>query len=496
MRNIFTIASREFKSIVLTKTYIASILLVPIVCFATIAIAFSLQFINVLAKPNLPNVIIDREGAFSNFLLQSSQNQISKLNLEIYVADPVQMSSLNKSLKFYDLNKSQEKSLEKVIKQKIQKQQIAGSVEIPQDFAVTNKVIYISRNNLTHTLPGELDSLLNQFRLAKLGSENKITQEQIKKILEPIQVEAISIVEQNKKGKGKESSSIRLLAAAAIYGILSICIAIHGSKLTMSILEEKKTKIVEMLLSTVKPLEFMWGKILGSAAAAILQTGIWSVMLFFLFVNSGAMVFDSTAKIIVGSSSASALGSNSGQVSNYTPRAGTDLLKAGNFTNGIHEEASIEMLDNPHISANPELLIYLIIFAITGFLLYATLFAAVGAIASSVTEAQYLETPLVFLMMFPTYLFLPLIDNPNGPVIIASSFFPYFSPFVMYSRICVDQVPFTQIFISIVLLILAIVINVLLVSALYRGGVLLYGKKINFTELFNLSKNLIHLKKP
>jgi ABC-2 type transport system permease protein len=172
------------------------------------------------------------------------------------------------------------------------------------------------------------------------------------------------------------------------------------------------------------------------------------------------------------------------------------LLKAGNFTNGIHEEASIEMLDNPHISANPELLIYLIIFAITGFLLYATLFAAVGAIASSVTEAQYLETPLVFLMMFPTYLFLPLIDNPNGPVIIASSFFPYFSPFVMYSRICVDQVPFTQIFISIVLLILAIVINVLLVSALYRGGVLLYGKKINFTELFNLSKNLIHLKKP
>lgn len=481
MSNIVTIALREFKSIVFTKSYVASIVLVPLVVFATIVVAFSLQFVNIVSKPLLENVIIDETGKLSTFISQNTHSGKEKLHLQIYssnhVIDKKEIAKLN-DLKVVLHSMSELKPVE--LKQKIKSEKLEGMLVIPKSFFEDSQVQYTARNNLMGILPRGLLQMLDAFKINRLRQESRLSEEEVKKILQPIQAETFSVVEVHTKDKGKESSSIRLLAAAAIYGILSICIAIHGSKLTMSILEEKKSKVMEILLSAVKPIEFMWGKILGSAAAAILQTGIWSTILFFAFIRSGAMVFDLTARAIV----------KSGQMgSSFSPTAGHELIQSA-----IKEQVGIEALNNPQISVNPEMLTYLILFTIMGFLLYATLFASVGAIANSVTEAQYLETPLVFLMMFPTYLFLPLLENPNGPVIVGSSFFPYFTPFVMYSRICVDQVPFKQIAISVLILLVAILVNVYLVSGLYRANVLLYGKKITIGEVFKLFKQCFWVK--
>jgi ABC-2 type transport system permease protein len=471
MSKILVIAWREFKAIVLTKSYLASILLVPLVVFGTIVIAFSLQFINIASKPVLPAAILDQSGELSQFILH--KNGGKDLNLQIYNTSNASLKACQELSKLKVICFTQpEFSLTKLQSQ-IKLGKLEGLLTIPSHFFESRKVTYLSRNNLMGALPPELNQMLERYRFYKLKQKTNLQSTDLDLILKPISVQTISLIE-NKKGRN--SSSLRLLAAAAIYGILSVCIAIHGSKLTMSILEEKKTKIVEILLSSVKPIEFMWGKILGSGAAAILQTGIWSAMLFIGFVRSGAMVFETTARVIIKSGQAGAA---------LDPLAGTQVVGAA-----VQETANLSALSNPQIALNPAMLTYLVLFTITGFLLYATLFAAVGALANSVTEAQYLETPLVFLMMFPTYLFLPLIENPNGPVIVASSFFPYFSPFVMYSRICVDQVPFWHIMLSLLFVVLAIGINVYLVSGLYRAGLLLYGKKVTFKELGGLLKNI------
>jgi len=473
MPNILTIALREFKAIVLTKSYIASILLVPLVVFFTIAVAFSLQFVNIAAKPILNTVIVDQTGELRRYLTERSSEHKEKLHLLIYsqdqgVADTQTLQNI--AVQYRPIAAFDEQN----DKEEIRNGKLEGLLIIPSNFFERSQVKYASRNNLMGILPRGMIQMLDAFKLNHLRKEGSLSQEEINKILQPIQAETISVIQGNQRDKGKDSSSIRLLAAAAIYGILSICIAIHGSKLTMSILEEKKSKVMEILLSAVKPIEFIWGKILGSAAAAILQTSIWSALLFFIFIKSGAMVFDITARAIV----------KSGQMgTSFSPTAGQELVQST-----IKENVTIDTLTNPHISVNPETLIYLVSFTILGFLLYATLFAAVGAITNSITEAQYFETPLIFLMMFPTYLFLPLLENPNGPVIVVSSFFPYFTPFVMYSRICVDQVPFWQIMISITLLLIAIVSHGALVAALYRANVLLYGKKLTLTELIKLVK--------
>jgi ABC-2 type transport system permease protein len=485
MSNILNVAKREFKSIVLTKWYIASIVLVPLVVFVTIVLAFSLQFINIASKPVLSTVIADETGELSAFLVKNSLLLSQKLNLEIYSRKPI-LKSQNEKLQSLNVQTYEWKLYNpQVISDKIKNEKLEGSLNIPADFFEKSEVKYFARNNLMGALPDKLKQMLEGFRLNQLSASTNLSQAQLQKILSPIKAETFSLVAVNKKDKGKDSNSMRLLAAVVIYGILSICIAIHGSKLTMSILEEKRTKIMEILLSAVTPVDFMWGKILGSASAAFIQTGIWSVLLFFAFVLSGSAVFETTARAMI---------KNSQAPSSISVTAGSEIIKST-----INENASFKALEQPQITINPEMLIYLIVFTVAGFLLYATLFAAVGAIANSATEAQYLETPLVFLMMFPTYLFLPLIENPNGPVIVLSSFFPYFSPFVMYSRICVDQVPFSQIILSLGLLVAAIGLNVLLVSALYRAGVLLYGKKLTIAELWNvvnLSVQKVYLIKP
>lgn len=472
-QNIWTIASREFKAIVLTKSYIASIFLVPLVVFFTLVIAFSLQFINIVTKPQLPTAIHDQSNRLVSFIVTNNTNPKIPLNFQIYCEAAAETNGLVEKLDSLKIKwfPPQSFDLEK-LKVQIEKQKLESVLIIPAEFFKDSKVTYIARNNLTGSLPPRLQQMLEAYRLNYLRKKVNISQEELNQILQPIQIEARSVIVEQAKGTSNDSISLRLLAAAAIYGILSICIAIHGSKLTMSILEERKSKVMEMLLSAVKPIEFMWGKILGSAAAAILQTGIWSAFLFFAFVRSGAAVFDLTARTIVKTNSSNQL---------LNPMAGTEMIKSA-----VNESANIGVLDNPQIPINPEMLIYLVIFTITGFLLYATIFAAIGAVANSVTEAQYLETPLVFLMMFPTYLFLPLIENPNGNVIVYSSFIPYFTPFVIYSRICVDQVPFSQIALGLGILLVAIAVNVFFVSAIYKTSLLLYGKKITLKELWKM----------
>jgi ABC-2 type transport system permease protein len=475
LRNIGIITAREFKTIVFTKSYLASIFLVPLVVFLTLVLAFSLQFINIASKPQLRTVILDNTDRLSNFITTNNTDFSVRLNFKIY-----EESKIKDDKKIQTLDKIKVKVLPakdfriESLKAQIKDQKLEGILIIPTDFFENSKVTYIARNNLTGSLPPRMKQMLEAFRLNRLRAQLKISQEELGQILKPIDVNSVSVIVERDKGKPKDSISLRLLAAAAIYGILSICIAIHGSKLTMSILEERRSKVMEVLLSAVKPIEFMWGKILGSTLAAVLQTGIWSAMLFFAFIKSGAAVFEITARTIVKSGA-------SGQV--LDPTGGTELVQ-----NAVNESANIAMLDQPQIPINGEMLLYLIIFSVAGFLLYATIFAAIGAIANSVTEAQYLETPLVFLMLFPTYLFLPLIENPSGKVIVYSSFFPYFTPFVLYSRICVDEVPFFQIALGLGLLLLAIAVNIFFVSVIYKTSLLLYGKKITAGELWKMFK--------
>ncbi|MDX1918894.1 MAG: ABC transporter permease [Candidatus Caenarcaniphilales bacterium] len=469
--NYLVIAWREFKTIVFTKWYLASIVLVPLVVFCTIVGAFFIQFANVSAQKPKPLIIADRSGKLGDYL--ASKGQIYTLvNMQLY-SDTSPKGSSQRFLKWQPLqNLPPLKDLEN----QIEAEKYAGLLEVPADFFEKSEVRYITRNTLTGSLPFGMQEYLENYRLEQEIALNGLTSEQVESLRSNVKVNSISVILRQGTKKAAPDNAVRILAAVCIYGILSIAIAIHGSKLTMSILEEKSSKIVEILLSCVKPLDLMWGKIIGGATAAILQMSIWGFLLFLIFVYSGAQVFEGVAHGVVASGQTYA-----GGVSALTSK--TQLVK-----NTIQSNATPEDILKPKIKLDWKLLMLFFVFAITGFVLYATVFAAVGAVASSVTEAQHLETPLVFLMMFPTYLFLPMMENPNGPVIVLSSFFPYFSPFVMYSRICVDQVPWEEILLSILLIVLAIVLNIYIVSALYRAGILLYGKKLTMQEVFMLIK--------
>jgi ABC-2 type transport system permease protein len=94
-----------------------------------------------------------------------------------------------------------------------------------------------------------------------------------------------------------------------------------------------------------------------------------------------------------------------------------------------------------------------------------------------------METPLVFLLLFPSYMFWPLVQNPEGTMVVAGSYFPFFTPFVMYARMCVGEAGFLEATLGAGIMLVAIFVNVLLVSAIYRAGFLIYGKRPSFMEI-------------
>jgi ABC-2 type transport system permease protein len=250
----------------------------------------------------------------------------------------------------------------------------------------------------------------------------------------------IKIIRTTKHGEGEDSGQT-FIVAVSLAILLYTTLIMYGVITMRSVLEEKTSRIVEVLISSLRPFQLLTGKVIGIAGVAFTQYMIW--------IASAALL--GTYGVVV--------------VNTLRPTA-----------------------DFPHIHLSAGLLIYPIIFFVLGYLLYASLYAAVGAEASNDQDAQQLQWPITLPLVFSFVMFYMVVRDPNSHTAVLLSEFPFFSPILMVLRIAAETPPFWQIGLSIVLLALTTVGVAYFSARIYRVGILMHGKRPSLIELLRWLK--------
>ncbi len=264
----------------------------------------------------------------------------------------------------------------------------------------------------------------------------------------------------------KGLNEIKIIIGGLFGYFIMMFIIIYGNMVMRSVIEEKTNRIIEIIVSSVKPFQLMMGKIIGTSMAGLLQFLIWGVIGGILLTIASAV-----------------LGINA------TPgMASAEMMQAGSM---LPPELMVdvqnyvtEILSLPLIS----LFIYFLIFFIGGYFLYSSLYAAIGAAVDNETDTQQFLFPILLPLMLGVYIgFFTVIKDPHGSIATIFSMIPFTSPIVMLMRIPFG-VPMWEVILSIVLLFGTFILVVWLAAKIYRIGILMYGKRPSWKELYKWLK--------
>lgn len=237
-----------------------------------------------------------------------------------------------------------------------------------------------------------------------------------------------------------QSGSASFLLAYIMSFMLYLALLLYGMQVMMSVVEEKSTRIIEVLVSSMSPFELLLGKVLGVASVALLQLGIWA---------GTAMALTTYRVPIAGKFGASA--------------------------------ATVSDLPIPNIS--PTMLVVFLSFFVLGFFFYSAMYAAVGSMCNSHQEAQQSQIPVTLFIAAGLMLMFSLLSEPNGAMAHTLSLVPFFAPFVTPVRYSLSPMPWTELLLSALAMIAGVVAVVWIAARIYRVGILSYGKKPKLGEL-------------
>jgi ABC-2 type transport system permease protein len=316
---------------------------------------------------------------------------------------------------------------------------------------IENSIEVYSENQMSLSIKlnieNEIDKQLTNIYLVKNGIDlDKIKNSESKTSLKTFVVDDEG---QNTAGNSEASFGIGLVGGFLIY----IFIFMYGTMVMRSVIEEKTNRIVEIIISSVKPFELMFGKIISVALVGLSQFVMWIILgSVFLLIANGLL---STEVDITN------LSANEGVVS----------------------EINASLISLPIKT----LLITFLIYFLGGYLLYGSLFAAIGSASDQETDSQQFIVPITIPLILSFILVQVIIDNPHSGLAYWLSMIPFTSPIIMIARIPFG-VPIHELILSITLLILGFLFTTWLAGKIYRVGILMYGKKISYKELWKWLK--------
>ena len=274
-------------------------------------------------------------------------------------------------------------------------------------------------------LEGAISQGLTERRLERAGLDRSL----IKGFTKRVDLDTNKLTAE---GGAQADGGLGFVIAFIMLFFMYMTVLFYGMFTMRGVIEEKQSRIVEIVVSSVRPTEMMLGKVIGIGAVGLTQIGIW--------IASVALL--ST----VGVSMFASKGIN-------LPRIPLSLLG------------------------------YFVIFFILGYFLFATLYALVGATVGSEEEAQQAQFPVTILVVIPMMIFTTIIANPNSTMAITLSMIPFFAPTLMMMRIAVINPPFWQVLLSMAIMVVTILGAIWLAAKIYRVGILMYGKRPSITEL-------------
>ena len=415
MRSVWLIIKREYLTAVKTKAFVITTILLPLVGIGFFLLIVFL--VNHQPTKTFRLAIVDNAGGLASSIAQGLHAKLPDGQPQFTVVRLIERPAAGEGT-------------ESGLRAQILSGALDAYLLVPQD--LTKSVQLHTRNPGDFALQGPLVAAVNRALILNRLSARGIHVEDASEITRGASLELIKVSKSGETVERGQSVGISIALVLLLY----MSLLIYGILMMRSVLEEKTTRTMEVLISSVKPFQLLAGKILGVAGTAFTQLLIWIVSLVVLLSYGAAM--------------ASSMGPNS-------PLA------------GVHIPAS--------------LMVYAAVFFVGGYFLYSAMYAAIGAACSSEHDAQQMQwlatAPLVFTMC----IYSLVLSDPSSSVSIALSEVPFFAPVLMPLRISLQTPPFWQIAISIVLLFCTTIGAVFASAKIYRVGVLMYGKRPSLPEL-------------
>ncbi|WP_375236213.1 ABC transporter permease [Winogradskyella sp.] len=435
MNHLSLIIKREYLTKIKNKSFIIMTFLSPLIMIALISVVAYLSQLNNDKKRTIS--ILDESGLFSETFKNTANttyNYISNSTVreaKAFVKEKEQYGLL------YISN---------------------GDLE-----TVSKSVRFYSEDSPSLTIMSGLENKIER----KLREEKLISNGLDIKQIENSRVN-VSVAQESFEGqKSSKIDNILKLAFGGITGyLLFMFIIIYGNMIMRSVIEEKTSRIIEVIISSVKPIQLMMGKIIGTSLAGVTQFAIWIILLGVL----------STILSIV---------FNIDLMSVQTPQQ--EVVQQAMDNPVLQDEITLALQSFQNLPL-ANLIIAFLLFFIGGYLLYSSLYAAVGAAVDNETDTQQFMLPILMPLILAVYVgVFTVIDDPHGTVSMIFSFVPFTSPVVMLMRIPFG-VPIWQQIVSLIILIGTFTSTVWFAAKIYRVGILMYGKKASYKELFKWLK--------
>lgn len=367
----------------------------------------------------------------------------------------------NAEFSYHDLSKIDMQFL----KDSVISERYAGLIYIPKTDSlstVQNQVQYISNDSPSMDYIFDVEDVIAR----------KITQYNYEKLA--LDTTRINLAKAKvdivlKKASGEDTvkglNEIKLFLGGIFGYLIMMFIVIYGNFVMRSVIEEKTNRIIEIIISSVKPFQLMMGKIIGNSMAGILQFLIWTILglvLFFIFSTVLGLQMSATPS-----------------VSPETLADANPVGLAEKLPLYIHEFKQLPLVT---------LLVSFVIYFVGGFFLYSSFYAAIGAAVDNETDSQQFLLPIIMPLILGVYIgFFTVLNDPHGTVATVFSIIPLTSPIVMLMRIPFG-VPVWQLILSMVLLFVTFIGVVWFAAKIYRVGILMYGKKPSWKELYKWMK--------
>ncbi len=437
MKKVFLIIEREFLSRVKKKSFIITTLLVPILMAALMIVPFYVQSIKDTEQKNI--MVIDHSG-----IAQQALENSAELNFTF----------------------SPEASIDS-IKQNFQKEGLyavltIGEIENKQP-AVELYSFKQPNLDVQKTIERSLKKTIETEKLKAYNIEGLDT------IMTNIKTDlSIKTFVWDESGNEKASNTAIYMGISYILSFLIyMFIFMFGTLVMRSVIEEKANRIVEVIISSVKPFQLMLGKIIGVASVGLLQFMIWVLLTLGILVAAQGFLGSSGSEV-----------GNMMQGDAATQEAMHEISKSAASSDMLSLISNINFLP---------IIISFFFFFLFGYLLYASLFAAVGSAVENETDTQQLTLPITIPLIIGFMLMLHTFQYPNSSLSFWASMIPFTSPMVMMARVPFG-VPFWEIALSLTLLFGTFLAFVWFSGKIYRVGILMYGKKASLKEMWKWLK--------
>ena len=416
MHNIWILLKREYIERVRSRSFIVLTLVMPAIMAGSVLIPAKIA--EMTSGGNTHIVIVANDAALATAVGHelSIAKQESELGTEAANLPP-RVYTVEVDTEVTDAERDR-------LTQQLADGKITGFLWMTNDALADHNVQYSTKEAGDFERPRELRNAIRTAVTKQRLAQNGMSEAEVESLLQPIVVNT----ERPEKGKKGASSAEIFITAFAMVVLLYAVVMVYGIAVMRSVIEEKSTRILEVLLSSVTSKELLAGKILGVGAVGMTQILVW-VTCASLFSAPGMIVSRSTVHLPV----------------------------MGMFAFAI--------------------------FFLLGYLLYSAMYAAIGSMVNSDQEAQQMQWPAMIPIILAVFLMNAVIQHPNAPLSFWLSMVPFFAPILMLVRVLIETPPLWQIGLSVAIMVVTIYALLNLASRIYRVGILMYGKRPTLPEL-------------